>query len=128
MNDVTTFRPRNGLSAECYWRVRSWCETNGFTLSDVLNAIIIPLAYYLENFSTLHREQNKATVELNIGPVDILRVWNGKCYPLRSATKGADLTLSLEEIQEKVAYWKERNKTNPQYTDLLLLNSRNYDT
>lgn len=117
--DATTFRPRNGLSAECYWRVREWCEKNGFTFSDVLNAIIVPLAYYLENHCVVDRKRNMATVVLNVGELPILHVFNGKVYPL-ATQKGGEDTLTLAAIREKVAEWEERNRERPTLYDLLL--------
>jgi hypothetical protein len=122
--EATTFRPRNGLPAECYWRIREWCERNGFTLSDVLNAIIVPTAYYLENHCKVDAPRSMATVDLNCGPVDILHVFNGKCYPLQSQTTHENKnTLTLEDIQEKVDYWAVRNRSTPTHTDLLLLDT-----
>jgi hypothetical protein len=120
--EATTFRPRNGLPAEAYWRIREWCEKNGFTLSDVLNAIVVPLAYYLENHCLVDKQRSMATVELMAGPVDILHVFNGKCYPLASQTNHPHKnTLSLEDIRMRVAFWHQRNKTNPTHADIVLL-------
>jgi hypothetical protein len=120
--EATTFRPRNGVSAESYWRIRAWCEKNGFTLSDVLNAILVPVAYYLENHCKVDTQRSKATVDLNVGPVDILHVFNGKCYPLASAKPNENKnTLTLEDIQVRIDYWKQRNASNPTHYDLLLL-------
>lgn len=120
--EATTFRPRNGASAEAYWRVRQWCEVNGFTLSDVLNSVFIPLAYYLENFSVVDHDRNRATVHLNVGSVDILHVFNGKCYPLNS--QRAKESFSLEQINDRIAHWQKQNKNNPQHYDLLLLSPK----
>lgn len=119
MTDATTFRPRNGASAEAYWRIRRWCEKNGFAFSDVLNGIFLPLAYYLENHCTIDHKRSMATVELNAGFVDILHVFGGKSYPLTSLTTRPALT--LEKIEEKINYWKERNKSTPESYDILLL-------
>jgi hypothetical protein len=119
LTDATTFRPRNGVSAESYWRVRYWCERHGFTLSDVLNALFVPIAYYLENHCTIDHSRNMATVELNAGFVNILHVFNGKCYPIASLTSRP--SISLSDIQAKIDYWHEQNKSTPTTYDLLLL-------
>lgn len=125
--EATTFRPRNGLPAECYWRVRAWCEKNGFSLSDVLNSVLVPLAYHLENYCEIVPDKNMATVSLNIGDLDILHVFGGKSYPLASSvTKVNKNTLTLEEIEKRIAYWSDQNKTTPDYNDLLLLNSNSH--
>lgn len=116
----TTFRPRNGLSAEAYWRVRAWCEKNGFNFSDVLNAVIVPLAYYLENFCTVDIERSKATVILNVGELEILHVFKGKCYPLASTVEreGQD-NQTLKTIQERLAHWRKKNENSSEYYDLI---------
>lgn len=119
--EPTTFRPRNGLSAEAYWRVRAWCEKNGFSLSDVLNAVIVPLAYYLENHCQIDLAKSKATVILNVGELDILHVFQGKCYPLMSSTTTTKDTLSLENMRERITHWKQRNAERPESYDLMIL-------
>jgi|SRR6187399_2255142 len=114
MFDATTFRPRNGLSAESYWRVREWCERNGFTLSDVLNAVIIPLAYYLNSHCHVDPDKSMATVTLNIGELPILHVLNGRMYPLATQKGGVEKNvLQLTDIQAKVKEWEERNAEFP---------------
>lgn len=119
--EPTTFRPRNGLSAEAYWRVREWCEKNGFSLSDVLNAVIIPLAYYLENHCIVDSERSMAKVILNVGELDILHVFNGKCYPLISSTESTTKdTLSLENMRTRIEHWKKRNSERPESYDLVI--------
>jgi hypothetical protein len=125
IGDATTFRPRNGLAAESYWRVRHWCESQGFTFSDVLNALIVPIAYYLENHCQIDTQKSTATIELNAGFVDILHVRDGKCYPLATTVFGCP-SISLVDIQEKIDYWKERNKTTPESYDLLLLKTNTH--
>jgi hypothetical protein len=117
----TTFRPRNGKSAEAYWRIRYWCEENGFSFSDVLNALMLPVAYYLENFCEVDRSKNKATVMLNVGPLEILHVFQGKMYPLASASTDATKdSLQLEDMQKRIEHWKARNAERPQQYDLIL--------
>jgi len=119
----TTFRPRNGKSAEAYWRIRAWCEENGFSFSDVLNALMLPVAYYLENFCEVDRTKNKATVMLNVGPLEILHVFQGKMYPLASAsTDSTKDTLQLEDMRKRIDHWKKRNAERPQQYDLILFN------
>ena len=119
--EATTFRPRNGAPAECYWRVRAWCEKNGFSLSDVLNAMMPPLAYYLENHSIVDPERSMATVDLMVGPVEILHVFNGKCYPLATEIQADRKVMDLDEIQKRIDYWHERNSVDPSEFDKLLL-------
>lgn len=119
--EPTTFRPRNGLSAEAYWRVRAWCEKEGFSLSDVLNAVIVPLAYYLENHCIVDKIRSKAVVILNIGELDILHVFQGKCYPLVSSTETTKDTLSLENMRTRIEHWKKRNTERPEQYDLMIL-------
>lgn len=121
--EATTIRPRNGASAESYWRIRYWCEKNGFTLSDVINAVMVPLAYYLENHCQVEKKRNMATVELNAGFVDILHVFGGKCYPLATSQLSNKPSLTLPDIQKRIDYWKEQNKHHPTTYDLLLLNT-----
>lgn len=116
--EQTTFRPRNGISAECYWRIRVWCEENGFSLSDVLNAIMPPVAYYLENHCQIDAVKSKADVIMNFGKVEILHVHNGKCYPL--ATTNQKDAISLDTMRNKVEEWKQRNIERPTQYDLLL--------
>lgn len=125
--DATTIRPRNGLSAECYWRIRHWCEKNGFSFSDVINAVMVPIAYYLENYATIDRKKSMATVEMNMGPVDILHVFQGKCYPLATETASDDKhAITLEQIEERITHWKKINASTPTTYDLLLLNTNTH--
>lgn len=122
----STFRPRNGISAEAYWRIREWCEKNGFNFSDVLNAVIVPLAYYLENYCEVDLEKSKATVILNAGEVEINHILHGRCYPLASSVTRSRDTFTLKNIQDRVAHWKERNKSFQQpYDHVLLKNKKN---
>jgi hypothetical protein len=124
--DLTTFRPRNGACAESYWRIRYWCEDNGFTMSDVLNAVLIPLAYHLEHFCKVDRSRNMATVDLTVGEVIILHVFGGKCYPLRSTLQSDKKhNLTLDDIKAKIQEWKQRNAENPaEYDRILLLDGK----
>lgn len=122
--EATTFRPRNGAAAESYWRIRRWCELNGFAFSDVLNSLMIPIAYYLENHCEVDAKRNMATVELNAGFVDILHVFGGKCYPLATSQLALNKpTVTLEKIEKAIAYWMKENKERPTTHDLLLLNT-----
>jgi hypothetical protein len=122
MTEATTFRPRNGVPALAYWQIRRWCEVNGFTLSDVLNALFPAIAYYLENHSRIDKLRSKATVDLYIGPLDILHVFNGKCYPLATQTNAQQKhTITLDDIQTRIDFWIEQNKVAPSQIDLLLL-------
>lgn len=115
--DTTTFRPRNGLSAEGYWRIRAWCQKNGFSFSDVLNALMYPVAYYLENHCEVDKQRNMAKVILNVGTLSIPHVFGGKMYPLATEQSGDRETVTQEIIQEKVALWMERNKEKPTLYD-----------
>lgn len=124
-SDATTFRPRNGKSSECFWRIRMWCAKNGFAFSDVLNAIMVPLAYYLENHCMVDTKRSMATIELNAGFVDILHVIDGRCYPLASQVSNRP-SVSMEEIQEKIDFWKQRNAATPASYDLLLLKTNTH--
>jgi hypothetical protein len=126
--DATTFRPRNGLSAECYWRIRRWCADNGFAFSDVLNALMPPVAYYLENHCAIDHDRNVATVILNVGELPIYHVLNGRLYPLRNEVGGARNVLETEKIQEAIAYWKDRNTKRPSLIDLQLLDGKSKPT
>lgn len=120
LGDTTTFRPRNGKSAEAYWRIRVWCERNGFTFSDVLNALMHPVAYYLENNCVVEPIRSRAVAIMNIGELEILHVVNGKCYPLASSLpEGNKSVLTLEDMQARVAEWKEKNAERPTEYDLL---------
>jgi hypothetical protein len=120
--DATTFRPRNGLPAECYWRIRHWCDTNGFAFSDVLNALMAPVAYYLENHCVIDHDRQMAKVILNIGELPIYHVLNGRLYPLRRELDAKN-TLQVAKIEKALEYWKERNATQPCLADLQLLDS-----
>lgn len=125
--DATTIRPRNGVSAECYWRIRRWCEMNGFSFSDVINSIMVPVAYYLENYCTIDKRRSMAVVEMNMGHVEILHVFNGKCYPLATETATDDKhAIPLEEIQKRIDHWQSLNSSTPQTYDLLLLNTNTH--
>jgi hypothetical protein len=120
--ETITFRPRNGLCAQAYWQIRYWCQEQGFSFSDIFNAILPAYSYYLHNHCQVDKEKQKATVELNIGSIDIHHIINGKCYPLISETNVFDKkVLSLEEIQHRINYWLEQNR-NLSHSDLLLLN------
>ncbi len=126
-SEVTTFRARNGACAESYWRIRYWCEENGFTFSDVMNAIMMPVAYYLENYCVIDKQRSMATVEMNMGFVDILHVFNGKCYPLATETASDDKhAITLQDIQKKIDHWHERNKSTPDHLDILLLGTNTH--
>lgn len=119
--DTMSFRPRNGLPAECYWRIRKWCSDNGFAVSDVFNSIIIPLAYYLETHCVVEPEKSMATVELNVGKLPILHVFNGKCYPLlKHKQDPSKRAYTSEELQERIDYWQNQNEKEPQVFDDLL--------
>ena len=123
--ETLSFRPRNGLSAECYWKVRRWCAENGFAVSDIFNAVVIPLSYYLENYCKVEPEKSMATVELNVGKLPILHVFGGKCYPLLEHKNDPNKrAYSLEEIQEKIDYWEARNAETPEIYDELLRNEQ----
>lgn len=113
--ESTSFRPRNGKSAESYWMIRRWCEQYGFTFSDAINPLLIPVAYYLNNFCVVEPERSMATVELNIGKIAIMHVFGGKCYPLASQKSGK--SFSIPEIDKRIAYWQHENATNPQPCD-----------
>ncbi len=116
-----SFRPRNGLSAECYWRIRKWCADNGFAASDVFNAVIIPLSYYLDSHCEVSPEKSMAVVELNVGKLPILHVFGGKCYPLLSdKADRIKRAYTSEELQERIDYWAKRNAEEPEIYDQLL--------
>lgn len=120
-----TFRPRNGLPAEAYWKIRRWCDDNGFSMSDVWNAIIVPLAYYLENHTMIDEEHQCAWVECNIGHLPIYHVLsNGRVFPLRRDTSGNREIIEREEIDRALAYWKEQNASHPTVADLQLLDAK----
>jgi hypothetical protein len=121
--ETLSFRPRNGLSAECYWRIRKWCDDNGFAASDVFNSVIIPLSYYLENFTKVEPEKSMATVELNVGRLPILHVFGGKCYPLlQHKNDRHKRAYTSDELQERIDYWQKRNAEEPESYDQLLKN------
>lgn len=120
-NESITLRPRNGLAAEAYWEIRHWCDANGFTFSDVFNSFIVPLSYYLNNFCKIDVEKSIATVALNVGDLKIAHVWGGRCYPLlKDKVDSRKTSFTLEELQERVDYWKERNKNHVEPYDLIL--------
>lgn len=120
-----TFRPRNGLPAECYWRIRAWCDEYGFSMSDVLNAVVVPLAYYLENHCYIDPVQQNAVVELNVGPLAIHHVLaNGRVFPLRKDTTGNRNIIEREKIDEAIAYWKQMNEHHPTIADIQLLDAK----
>jgi hypothetical protein len=122
--ETTSFRPRNGLSAECYWRVRKWCSENGFAVSDVFNSVIIPLSYYLESHCLVEPEKSMATVELNVGKLPILHVFGGKCYPLlEHKNDRVKRAYTLDELQERIDYWARRNAEEPEVYDQILKES-----
>jgi hypothetical protein len=120
-----TFRPRNGLPAESYWKIRRWCDNYGFSMSDVMNAVIVPLAYYLENHCSIDEEHQRALVELNVGHLPIYHVLsNGRVFPLRRDTTGNREVIERTEIDEALAYWKEQNASHPTIADLQLLDAK----
>lgn len=120
-NESITLRPRNGLAAEAYWEIRYWCDKNGFTFSDVFNSMIVPLAYYLNNFCEIDHDRSIAKVALNIGDLQIAHVWGGKCYPLqKDKVDNRKVAFTLEELQERIEYWKKRNKEHREEYDLIL--------
>lgn len=119
--DTMSFRPRNGLSALCYWKIRLWCHDNGFAASDVFNSVIIPLSYYLENFCKVEPEKSMATVELNIGKLPILHVFGGKCYPLlQHKNDSSKHAYTREELVERIEYWTRKHAEEPEGYDALL--------
>jgi len=122
--ETITVRPRNGLCAEAFWRIRHWCQKEGFSFSDIINSVLPALSYYLHNHCTIDKARNMATVDLNIGPVEILHVINGRLYPLVTEINTDKKVLSLEEIQERVSYWYKQNQQCLSHTDLILLNSK----
>src|SRR6266403_1326349 len=111
LSEIISFRPRNGMPVEAYWRIRRWCVMNGFNFSDVLNAVIIPLAYYLENFCEIDHHSSVATVEMNIGELPIYHVRNDSILKLEDAAP-------LEEIDAHIVEWKERNSKMPSFVDI----------
>lgn len=119
-----SFRPRNGLSAQAYWEIRQWCDKNGFTPSDVFNAVVVPLSYYLHNFTEFNEENNIAKVAFNVGDLMIMHVWGsgGKSYPrLKDKTDARKKAFTEEELQERIAYWQKRNEEHPEPYDKILL-------
>lgn len=127
--EPTTFRPRNGLAAEAYWRIRAWCEKNGFSFSDVLNGLLPAIAYYLENHCVVEPERSRAVVILNAGEVEILHVFGGKCYPLASTTTSANKeSFSLEHMQTRIEHWKKVNAERPEQYDLMILPKKDVKT
>lgn len=117
--ECTSFRPRNGQSALAYWRVRKWCEENGFTFSDVINPLLVPLSYYLENYCEVEPEKSLAVVELNIGKLPITHVLGGRAYPLASQKSGK--SFSIAEIDKRIRHWAHEVLVNPQDCDTVLL-------
>jgi len=125
-NESMSFRPRNGLSAQAYWEIRQWCDENDFTLSDVFNAVVVPLAYYLHNFTEFNEEKNIATVAFNVGELKIMHVWgsSGKSYVLlRDKKDSRKRAFTDEELQERIDYWKKRNEESPEPYDQILLDA-----
>lgn len=123
-NETLTFRPRNGLSAQAYWEIRQWCDKNGFTFSDVFNALLVPTAYYLNHFCEFNDEKNIATIAFNVGDLKVMHVWGsgGKSYPLlRDKVDSRKRAFSDEELQERVDYWKKRNEERTEPYDAILL-------
>lgn len=119
--ETTSIRPRNGKSAEAYWRIRMWCEKHGFSFSDVVNSLMLPLSYYLERSCNIYPDKNMAIVELNIGRLPILHCFGGKQYPLMSDKyDAAKQAYSIEDIQKRIDYWEEQNELNPQPYDSIL--------
>jgi hypothetical protein len=120
-----TFRPRNGLPAESYWKVRRWCDDHGFSMSDVMNAVMVPLAYYLENHCMIDEAQQRAVVEMNVGHLPIYHVLsNGRVFPLRRDTSGDRNIIERERIDAAVKFWEEQNAEHPTIADLQLLDAR----
>lgn len=120
-NETLTLRPRNGLSAEAYWEIRLWCDTHGFTFSDVYNALLVPVNYYLNNFCQIDKEKSIATVALNIGDLKIAHVWGGKCYPLSKYKNDSRRpAFTLEELKERIDYWKKRNAEHKEEYDIII--------
>jgi len=125
-NESMSFRPRNGLSAQAYWEIRQWCDENDFTLSDVFNAVVVPLAYYIPNFTEFNEEKNIATVAFNVGELKIMHVWgsSGKSYVLlRDKKDSRKRAFTDEELQERIDYWKKRNEESPEPYDQILLDA-----
>lgn len=123
-NETLSFRPRNGLSAQAFWEVRQWCDMNGFTFSDVFNAVLVPLAYYLHNFCEIDADKNMAKVAFNVGDLKILHVWGsgGKSYPLlKDKTDSRKTAFTSEELADRIAYWKNRNAEKVEPYDAILL-------
>ena len=110
----TSFRPRNGLCAEAFWEIRAWCERNGYTLSDVLNALLMPLHHHLANHTEIDKEKGVAWCDLTVGVIPILHCQGGRLYKPRSDGP------NLHEIEDRIKYWQLSNKNNPQHVDEFL--------
>lgn len=123
-NETISFRPRNGLSAQAYWEIRQWCDINGFTFSDVFNSVLIPLAYYLNNFCELDEEKNLATIAFNVGDLKICHVWGsgGKMYPLlKDKVDARKRAFTADELETRIAFWKKINAEKVEPYDAILL-------
>ena len=111
MSEIISFRPRNGAPVEAYWRIRRWCQLNGFSFSDVLNALVIPVAYHLENFCDIDKMSSCADVDLNVGHLPIYHVRNDSILKLEDSEP-------LVEIDQRIQEWEERNAKNPSFVDI----------
>lgn len=120
LSDVTSFRPRNGTPAQAYWEIRRWCLEHEFSFSDVLNALMVPLSFYLYNHCEVEKEKSYAILDLTVGEIPILHVFGGKLYPPRHSVDGTKNHPDLKQVNEKIQYWQERNETEPDHIDNFL--------
>lgn len=120
--DTTSYRPRNGQSAEAYWRVRLWLAENDFSFSDLINALMIPVAFHLTNHSEVFPDKGYAMVDLTMGSIPIIHIMNGKQYPLRNKVDKSKDHLTIENIKERIAHWEARNEDTENEVDKFLKN------
>lgn len=77
-SDVFHYRPTKGEVADAYWHLRWWCEQTNYNMGELFNSILPALAYYVLNFSVLHKAEDdygmpEVAVILNAGTIPIKR-------------------------------------------------------
>jgi hypothetical protein len=69
-SELISFRPLKE-NLVIFWRLRRWCFENGFSFSDIINSILEPLLYHLENASERIPGTNMVNVNLCPGTVTL---------------------------------------------------------
>lgn len=74
-NTIMSIGFRKGAPVAAYIRLRQWCWRHDLNFADLMNAIIVPLAYFCENF-TRRNSRGNIVVTINLGDVEMPQIYS----------------------------------------------------